>query len=267
MDKLPIKRLYHYTSVDTLIAILKNEKLRFNNLTAMDDHEEAKSKDSYNAGRWIFTSSWTMLRDNKKMFQKYGLSGKGVCISLPEYPFYTTFGNPVQRNKIFMDSILQVEPFEFTKGTEVYSEKYNLLFLPAKVEQITVNYTSNESLLYPKVSNKTDIGLAYFDGLLGKYKDLKWSYQNEIRYRLRPTLINNMHRPVNEYDANQIMLNTIYNKISGDCPIEYIDIPIKIRDIEIIVGSKVSKKKKLEIKKYAEKHSPNFIMLDSNIIW
>ena len=68
MSKLILKRLYHYTSVDSLLMILKNGTLRFNNLTTMDDPEEAKSQDSYNAGRWVFTSSWTTLRDNKKMF-------------------------------------------------------------------------------------------------------------------------------------------------------------------------------------------------------
>lgn len=267
MNKLSKKRLYHYTSVDTLITILEKGTLRFNNLTAMDDPEEAKSQDSYNAGRWIFTSSWTPLKDNKRMFQKYGLNGKGVCISLPEYPFYTVYGNPVQRNKLFMNSFSCVEPFEFIKGTEIYNEKYNLLFMPPKVEQITVNYTNDEKLLYPNISNPTGSGISYFDDLLGKYKDLKWSYQSEIRYRLRPTLINNMHRPKDEYDFSQMMLGIIYTKISEDCPIQCIDIPIKIRNLEVIFGSKLDNSKKSKIKIVAKKYCPNPIFFNSKISW
>ncbi|MCJ2172322.1 DUF2971 domain-containing protein [Lactobacillus kefiranofaciens] len=261
------KRLYHYTSVDATLKILQTQKLRLNNLTAMDDPEEAKSEDSYNAGRWVFTSSWTTLRDNKKMFQAYGMSGEGVCISLPEYPFYTMFGNPLQKNKLFMQSIGVIEPVYFTRGTEIYTEKYNLMFLPAKVEQISVIYTDYEDLLYPKVSNKTSKGLSYFDGLLGKYKDLKWSYQKEIRYRLRPTLINNMHRPLNENDYEQMMSGVIYAKISENCPVDYIDIPINLRNIEIILGSRVDNVQKSKIQKVAKRYCPNPIFLNSNINW
>lgn len=266
MSKLILKRLYHYTSVDSLLMILKNGTLRFNNLTTMDDPEEAKSQDSYNAGRWVFTSSWTTLRDNKKMFQKYGLSGNGVCVSLPEYPFYTTLGNPFQRNKQFMNSAF-VDPFDFTKGIETYIEKYNLVFYPSKVEQIDVKYTGDESLLYPQISNRTINGMSYFDDQLGIYKDLKWEYQNEIRYRLRPTMMNDLHWPQNEQDFNQMMIDTIYTKISEDCPISYIDIPIKLRNIGIIFGSKLNDNKKVEIKSMAEKNCPNPIFLTSNISW
>lgn len=259
--------LYHYTSVETLFKILQTQKLRFNNLTAMDDPEEAKSEDSYNAGRWVFTSSWTDLRDNKEMFKMYGSNGNGVCISLPVYPFYTIYGNPIQQNKFFMDSIDDVEPFDYTEGIEPYCERYNLLFFPPKVDKISVIYTDDESLLYPRISNKTKNGIRFFDGMLGKYKNLKWKYQRETRYRLRPTLMNNMHRPKNEQDFNEMMLNTIYTKISDECPLSYLDIPVVLRNIEIIVGSKVSTIKRLEIQEEAKKYCPNPIVRSSNIVW
>lgn len=264
MSNLPIKRLYHYTSVDTLIKILESGTLRLNNLTAMDDPEEAKSQDSYNAGRWIFTSSWTTLKDDRKMFKLYGEDGKGVCISLLNYPFYTIFGNPFQGNRQFMRSA-HVEPFNYTRGIEKYIEEYNLVFYPSTIEQFNVEYTEDEDLKYPRISNRTDSGISYFDGQLGKYKDLKWNYQKEIRYRLRPTMMNDVHSPVNEQDYTQMMLNTIYTKISEDCPIEYIDIPIKLRNLEIIFGSRVDSSKKVEIENVANEYCPNPVFFNSNV--
>ena len=37
--------LYHYTSIETLLLILKNKTLAFNSLINVDDLEECESKD------------------------------------------------------------------------------------------------------------------------------------------------------------------------------------------------------------------------------
>jgi hypothetical protein len=50
------KYLYHYTSISTLAAILKNETIRFSNLTKVDDLEESKYS-TY--GKYVFVSCWT----------------------------------------------------------------------------------------------------------------------------------------------------------------------------------------------------------------
>ncbi len=262
-----MKRLYHYTSTNSLKNILQTQKLRFNNLTAMDDPEEAKSFDSYNAGRWIFTSSWTDLRDNERMFEVYGNQEKGVWISLPEYPFYTVTGNPLFENRIFMKSFDSIQPVEYTRGTEEYIKKYNLIFMPTKVKEVEINYTNKDDLLYPKVTKSEENSLKYFDGTLGKYKDLKWSYQHEIRYRLSPSLFNDFHHPRNRIDFENMILSAIYTKISDKCPIEHIDIPIKLRNIEIIFGNKVTLSEKKEIQKLTKRFCANPILVNSKITY
>ena len=76
-----------------------------------------------------------------------------------------------------------------------------------------------------------------------------------------------MHLPLNSQDANKMILDTIFTKISDDCPVQYIDIPIKVRNIEIIVGSKVNEIQRLKIKEEVEKYSPNAIVSNSKTVW
>jgi hypothetical protein len=259
-------RLYHYTSVETLFKILENQTLRFNNLTAMDDPEEAKSRDSYNAGRWVFTSSWTDLRDNRNMFYKYGVEGAGVCLSLPNYPFYTNFGNMFIGNDSFFSSIDNIDELCYTGGIEKYINENNFLFEPTCVEELKIKYSDDDNLLYPVVTSQDEKELRYFNGNLGKYKNNKWSYQSEYRYRLRPTLLD-LHHPMNELDFQAMILKAILRKISSPCPVDYLDIPINLDGLEIIIGSKVDSNKENEIRNIVKNDYPNSRVINSKLVW
>lgn len=239
-----LQRLYHYTSVETLLKILSSHSLRFNNLTLMDDPDEQKSKELKNAGRWTFISSWTTLRDNRMMFATYGQNYQGVCISLPLNPFYLSFGNPYKNNELISSidkSKIKIEPFEYTEGIEKYIDEYNFVFYPSTVETVLVKYSDDDAELYPSILTNNKEKCTYFDGILGRYKDTSWSFQNEVRYRLRPTqLVSNFVNVNSDSDFNKFTQQMIINKLFNKCPADYMDIPIDLNGLEIILGSKIS---------------------------
>ena len=53
------ERLYHYTNVEALSLILKNQTIRLNSLDKMDDRQEKEIDDLRGAGSLCYVSSWT----------------------------------------------------------------------------------------------------------------------------------------------------------------------------------------------------------------
>ena len=80
--------LYHYTSIDTLLLILKNKTLAFNSLQNVDDLEEANSEDIEQIGKICYVSCWTNdASESIPMWNMYTPNMQGVRIKLKEYPF------------------------------------------------------------------------------------------------------------------------------------------------------------------------------------
>ena len=80
--------LYHYTSIETLALILKNNTLCFNNLLNVDDSEEAETFDMGKFGRFVYVSCWTSdEQESIPLWNLYTPDMHGVRIRLPRYPF------------------------------------------------------------------------------------------------------------------------------------------------------------------------------------
>lgn len=83
-----LNRIYHYTSVDTLEKILRNQTIRFNRLDCVDDVQEC-SVSSY--AKYVFISCWTESEEeNIPLWKMYTNDvTQGVRISLPRDMFKT----------------------------------------------------------------------------------------------------------------------------------------------------------------------------------
>lgn len=53
MEKDKIKKLYHYTSIENLLLILKTKSICFSSLENVDDMEEKETGDLQNFGRFL----------------------------------------------------------------------------------------------------------------------------------------------------------------------------------------------------------------------
>jgi hypothetical protein len=253
--------------VDSLLKIIKSKKLRFNNLTLMDDPDEPIAKDFKRAGRWVFISSWTTKSNNRPMFREYGDNFKGVCYSLPHYPFFTVFGNPFFKNSKVMrfnkNGKELIKPFLYTKGIEEYIGYYDLIFYPYNVECLKVKYTDDPQKLYPKVANYTYPTRSYYDKELGIYKDTTWSYQEEIRYRLRPSFLD--LDKIGFIDRNYIGNRMIDTKEYGQCPVSHIDIPIDLTGLEIFIGPALKGQQRESVLKKINALCPTAILKNSSL--
>ena len=58
MEKDKIKKLYHYTSIENLLLILKTKSICFSSLENVDDMEEKETGDLQNFGRFYYVSCW-----------------------------------------------------------------------------------------------------------------------------------------------------------------------------------------------------------------
>jgi hypothetical protein len=82
------ERIFHYTSVDSLEAILRSQKIRFTRLDHFDDVIEAQTHGGVGFGKYFFASSWTQDESESiPQWSMYGGNKEGVRIELPVKPF------------------------------------------------------------------------------------------------------------------------------------------------------------------------------------
>ncbi len=84
------RKLYRYTSLDSIFFLLKNGTYRMNGIVGMNDTSEidyfddycftSKNKPSYQRLNNLFLSSCSLLNDDLTMWRLYGDDAKGVCL-------------------------------------------------------------------------------------------------------------------------------------------------------------------------------------------
>lgn len=154
--------LYHYTSIHNLALILKNKTFRFCNLLNVDDPDEAYTSDLGSAGKYALVSCWTATNEDVlPMWSMYTTNMSGVRIKMKKNPF----------------KVYQYEPGELHFKEKVESNinyydenicKYAIA--PSCPKLIKVEYTNDESLLYPKICIENGDNVTISFEKMGKYK-------------------------------------------------------------------------------------------------
>lgn len=182
------KYLYHYTSIETLLLILKNKTLCFNSLINVDDLEESETEDIKKLGRFCYVSCWTDSSEELiPLWNMYTPNMQGIRIKLEEYPF--------------MKYYYKKNEYNFKEDSWSYID-YNQLERDGKASIVPqcpiikkVIYTEDQTLLFPKVKKITNEIKKEVDGEItssqcisynikeiGAYKRENWRFQNEVRY-------------------------------------------------------------------------------------
>lgn len=181
--------LYHYTNIEALASILKNKTIRFSPLDKMDDLQETESSDVHNIGQIIYVSSWTNDKEESiPMWNIYASLSSGVRIKLPAMPFKLHENHaedlakavqmPVkdESNGKPLVTLIPITEMVQKKIVSIEALNKNILF---KVE-----YTSDQEKLLPHVKTTDGSQFTLALGDLGKYKNIKWAFQHEWRYRM-----------------------------------------------------------------------------------
>lgn len=254
--------LYHYTSIETLIYILKNRTIRFNNLNQVDDLNEGKSEDFRSIGNYFLVSCWTGLEEESIPFwNMYTDKMTGVRIKLPSDLFntYTIFTNADYG--LDPGAINSIVPPDVTFGINHWIVPTHNNFLK-KVE-----YTDDKVKLKPAL--KTIVGNQFTIHLdkIGIYKATHWAFQSEWRYIIKvfpfASEVQNMNNGSNLLRESLLSINR------GDSvPFSHLDITVneeKFKQMEIILGPKSSEADKIIVESLVEKFNPTAIVKNSDL--
>lgn len=251
-----LEYLYKYTSLSSLIFILKNKELKLNPLPTMDDQEERLIADLSDYAKYCFVSSWTNCADEKlSLWNMYTDNMTGIRIRLRK--------NPFEIYKYVINDIVNDFHVDGSSGTFIPKEWFNLknhAFIPPTLENflIEVEYTENDDLLNPHIvsynNGSTNIAL----GMLGKYKRTEWYFQDEVRYRITflPTLFSDttdeqIHSAFKK--ANDLPFNSVFFKIRQEC----------LDELEITTGPKMSAGDKEILNLIIKEYCPNATIIPS----
>lgn len=253
--------IYHYTSISSLVQILENKNLKFNNLTRCDDLDEAVSADLGRVGRYVFVSSWTRESEESiPMWSQYSGNMSGVRIGMREYPFKRRRYNNIGSEGAF-DTYLDFDKY--------YNEN-KMAFAANQPQLFDVEYTEDDIKIYPNILSEGQEGdldrlihgqpskvTLSFESV-GKYKRTCWAFQRECRYKIFGT-------PIGLQDMNGIDEKTFlarqsetYRRMTDETYIPeyqalFVDLDDKaIQNMEIVFGPRMDESEKILLRNYLE---------------
>lgn len=272
--------LYHYTSLETLALILHNKTICFNNLSCVDDQEEAETKDMGKFGKFVYVSCWTKDMDESiPLWNMYTPNMHGVRVRMIKSPFKKY---RYEKGKLFLTKDVET----CINMQKIYDE--NKASIPGNQPRLfEIEYTEEHDKLYPKVRTEScdgalkvclgestldDIGVDsvkvdYSFEKLGRYKRKNWSFQKEWRYIITLT-------PMGMQDMSHLSFETkseFYRRIEDrnlKPPYERLFIDISdeaLEDIEIVFGPRMNESEKIMAKALLKQYCPNASYKESSL--
>lgn len=202
--------VYHYTDIHSLALILKSKAIRFSALSTVDDLNEAYTTDFGSLSDYIFVSCWTLYaKENIALWNMYSKDMSGIRISLP------------------------VEMFQMTRyeASDVYRKDGNGFFTMGSLYYSVIyddNAVGGYALGIPEIKD------GYRPNLLGKYKEIVWSFEQEFRYRLFGYRCEQLDGP----NFNGLM-RAVNSRMKPS--VKFVDIPLKenmVTNMRILLGPK-----------------------------
>lgn len=261
--------LYHYTSIETLALILKNNTLCFNNLLNVDDSEEAETFDMGKFGRFVYVSCWTSdEQESIPLWNLYTPDMHGVRIRFPRYPF--------------KKYLYKKGEYSCTEDIETYinmEKLYNenkVSIVANQPKLIEIEYTDDMEKLYPKVRevsseekfkqylNEGNIGsgkldFSYSFEEIGRHKRKEWSFQKEWRYiySVMPMGLKESNPPTIEKQIELIrrIENREYEPAYSRMFLDLDDSALE--SIEVLCGPRMSDAEKIIVKALLKEYCPN----------
>ena len=181
--------LYHYTNIETLALILRNQTIRFNSLDKMDDLQEQQTADIKNIGQFCYISSWTDdSTESIPMWNMYASLNLGVRIKLRKNPFKIYNNTAEDLSKVINAPVNDESNGKPLQSIIPIAEMFSKGFFSAQAMSkellIKVEYTDDKEKLYPCLLSEEGERFSIALGELGKHKNLHWKFQNEWRYIL-----------------------------------------------------------------------------------
>lgn len=268
-----VKYIYHYTTIDALMQILKNRTIRFRKLTKTDDIEESKTGDIGEAGQYVFVSCWTESNEEiLPMWHMYSKEMSGVRIGLPFLPFKDYSFEKIANQNIPEFSKIEANAKQyrdFTANEMIHNLKYTIVatfYHDSTINDLKVIYTEDENLIKPNVlTTRPNLTSIAFQNV-GKYKRTYWSFQKEVRYRLLVLPITNIEIQNQLKSSNQGDTGSSRIIRQAKIDIDYFDMKIEDDYFEkmiITLGIALTPEQKSRILTAVEEFNPKALVTES----
>ncbi len=188
-------KIYHYTTIDSLAMIMSSRSIKFNRLDKVDDLEERTEPSKIKLWQYLFVSCWTENPEESiPLWRMYSGNAHGVRIGMDIDMF--------EDNIVGGSNVPAGIPHEGYMIGKIPAQDYfrnDFFVLPAATMHIDKD---KDTLLYCHVDYVDDVDEKTKDaykitmtddihassninfGVIGKYKNKRWAFQEETRFRL-----------------------------------------------------------------------------------
>lgn len=186
--------LYHYTSVESLLLILKNKTIRFSRLDCLNDPLEGTHLKFKHFNKSVFASSWTSEATESLPMWKIYSDLKGVRIKMPVDLFSFQDELKIKKSKNgFWHVVSELDrPYEISIDKEIYLTTEGIkklhatskVYGPSKIDYLASSDEISANVVTIDIKNST-FDLFEIDlNSLGLQKLNTWSFEKEYRYRI-----------------------------------------------------------------------------------
>lgn len=263
--------LYHYTTIEALAMILKTRSIKFSRLDRVDDIEELAESKNIRLGQYMFVSCWTENSEESiPLWKMYSGNCHGVRIGMEK----DMFENYIVRELTLPNGeSMKGELISKVPASEIVNPNYFILpvsimpnskFFYCSVEYVDdVDKMVSETFQLQK-DDETHSRSTMAFGEIGKYKNKRWAFQQETRFRLviLPTnpLLNNSK------EASSVMMNSILHNKPLSIEEYYLFIRSEVlNNMEITLHPNSSESDKVIIEALCEKYAPQAVLKDSSL--
>ncbi|SDG62522.1 Protein of unknown function [Prevotella communis] len=227
-------KIFHYTTLDSLAMIMSSRSIKFNRLDKVDDLEERTEPSKVKLWQYLFVSCWTENPEESiPLWRMYSGNAHGVRIGMDIDMFEDNIvgGNNVPVNISHEGLLVRKIPVQ-----DFFRKDY--FVLPAAVRYIE---RGKDTLFYCHVDYVDDVNEKTKDayqltktdaihasshisfGEIGKYKNKRWAFQEETRFRL-------VVMPFNPIFCNPDIVSTIaVNAFHQSKPVPISEYFLKLR--------------------------------------
>lgn len=265
--------LYHYTNIETLALILRNQTIRFNSLDKMDDLQEQQTADIKNIGQFCYISSWTDdSTESIPMWNMYASLNLGVRIKLRKNPFKIYNNTAEDLSKVINAPVNDESNGKPLQSIIPIAEMFSKGFFSAQAMSkellIKVEYTDDKEKLYPCLLSEEGERFSIALGELGKHKNLHWKFQNEWRYILTVIPLQ-LNQPLEtSLQSFQLTANKMRYGIEKQ-PFPYYDMYLSdqaFSEMEITLSPRISAGSKVIVESIVEKYNPSATISESHLV-
>lgn len=269
-------KIYHYTTIDSLAMIMSSRSIKFNRLDKVDDIEERVESASVKLWQYMFVSCWTENPEESiPLWRMYSGISHGVRIGLDIDMFED---NLIDKSNVPLG--LQIEGSIKSKipTQDIFDNEYTVMPITPQIDvqqpdslfychvvYVDDVYEKTKNTCNINVSESMDVSSKIAFGEIGKYKNKRWDFQEETRFRL-------LVLPFNPYRCDPKLIPTIAVKaFQNNKPIPKSALYLKIKqksldNIEITLHPNVTQSDRVIVDALCAKYAKNAKVKESELV-